>query len=167
MWHHTVVASSKRASFYNISHNQVEASVSPRQDMNQTPQQIVEWLTPIGTSYTTVWGGRLSKRFCKHISESSPCSAWAAWQLQYWPHSRCNSQKNVYKTFYSTCRPTLYKTFLSKVGEWGQEIQTFCGRHMCIAPNEISRMMKVRSVPSLVAKLVAAVAASVTASVRP
>ena len=61
----------------------------------------------------TLWGGRLSKRFCKQISESSPYSAWAAWQLQYWPNNQCYCQKNVYKTFYSTCRPMLYSYITS------------------------------------------------------
>ena len=50
----------------------------------------------------------MSKRFCKQVSESSPCSVWAALQLQYRPNSQCNSQKNVYKTFYSTCPPMVY-----------------------------------------------------------
>ena len=55
----------------------------------------------------TVWGGRLSKRFCLHFSESSSCSAWAAWQLQFSP-TACGTLRKHYKTFSSTCRPILY-----------------------------------------------------------
>ena len=66
---------------------------------------------------STAWGGRLSKRFCKHFSDSST-GCWASTAAAMLPkQSKGNSQKFVYKTFYSTCRPTLYCVYnsLSKV----------------------------------------------------
>ena len=43
------------------------------------------------------WGGSLSKRFCLHFSESSPCSAWAAWQLQFIPTACGTLRKHLTK----------------------------------------------------------------------
>ena len=43
------------------------------------------------------------------LVEYKVLSAWASWQLQYCPNGQYNSQDNVYKTFYSTCCPTLYR----------------------------------------------------------
>ena len=48
----------------------------------------------------TVWGGRLSKRFCNMFSGSSPCLlAWAAWQLQFSPTACGTPRKDVTKPF--------------------------------------------------------------------
>ena len=53
----------------------------------------------------TVWGGRSKKRFCNMFSGSSPCLLGQ--------NGSCSSQKLCYKTFSSTCRPTLYMFRLS------------------------------------------------------
>ena len=57
------------------------------------------------TRHPTQWGGRFSKRFCKHFSESCT-GCWASTSAAMLPkQSKGNSQKFVYKTFYSTCLP--------------------------------------------------------------
>ena len=57
------------------------------------------------TTFATQWGGRLSKLF----SESST-GCWASTADAMLPkYSKWDYQKFVYRTFYSTCRPTLYK----------------------------------------------------------
>ena len=55
----------------------------------------------------TVWGGRLSKRFCKMFSESSPCLLGLHGRCAVQANGLCSSLKTFYKKFYSTCCPRL------------------------------------------------------------
>ena len=55
---------------------------------------------------TTVWGGRLRKRFCNMFSESSTGS-WAELQLPCCPSKQGELPKIYNKTFYTPCRPRL------------------------------------------------------------
>ena len=59
--------------------------------------------------FSTIWGGRLRKRFCNIFFESSTGS-WAELQLPCCPskQARGTSRKHDTKPFYSTCRPRLY-----------------------------------------------------------
>ena len=68
---------------------------------------------------STVWGGRLSKRFCNMISGSSPCLLGQHGSAVQ-PSCLWNSQKTCYKTFSSTCRPRLYPSLLTRFAKVNQ-----------------------------------------------
>ena len=55
---------------------------------------------------STVWGGRLRKRFCNMFSVSSTGS-WAELQLPCCPSKQGELPKIYNKTFYTPCRPRL------------------------------------------------------------
>ena len=64
-------------------------------------------LIPICASKcSTVWGGRLRKRFCNMFSVSSTGS-WAELQLPCCPSKQGELPKIYNKTFYTPCRPRL------------------------------------------------------------
>ena len=64
----------------------------------------------------TVWGGRLWKRFCEMFSETS-AGSWAVLQLPCCPSKQYgNFQNTFFKTFLTTCRPSLYRWCTIPVG---------------------------------------------------
>ena len=59
---------------------------------------------------STVWGGRLCKRFCNMFSRSSSCFTWAAWQLQFSPTACGTLRKHVTKPFPQPAAPDCIMT---------------------------------------------------------